>query len=206
MPNLSTDGFVVVHATHGYLITHDTPADIETHFDRDAVGVLKAVDGPHAVVHLIGRNEYFRVAASDVSPLNTLRTGKGFPKKICNVCHVLKGHSKFDVNQTDAHGRKTSRPSCKLCRQDIDRRTIKGKDKRKAELQRPTKGTLWRCPICQKRSIVGVTANVVLDHDHAEGRTRAFLCDSCNTGLGRFKNGENYLLNAIAYLKSFERS
>ena len=77
--------------------------------------------------------------------------------------------------------------------------------KQEAERQRPEKGSLFKCPICRKRSIVGVTAKIVLDHRHADGASRAFLCDSCNTGLGRFKNGESYLKNAIAYLANFEK-
>ena len=65
------------------------------------------------------------------------------------------------------------------------------------EKQRPKKGEHFKCPICQKRSIVGITAKVVADHDHHTGHIRGFICDSCNTGLGRFKNGDNYLKNAI---------
>ncbi|MDR0645017.1 MAG: endonuclease VII domain-containing protein [Treponema sp.] len=45
-------------------------------------------------------------------------------------------------------------------------------------------------PCSRKRSIVGITAKIVADHDHHTGNIRAFICDSCNTGLGRFKNGE----------------
>ena len=45
------------------------------------------------------------------------------------------------------------------------------------------------------------SAKVVADHDHHTGNIRDFICDSCNTGLGRFKNGENYLMNAVNYIK-----
>ena len=69
------------------------------------------------------------------------------------------------------------------------------------EKKRPQRGSDFKCPICTKRSIVGITAKVVADHDHHTGNIRDFICDSCNTGLGRFKNGENYLYNAISYLK-----
>lgn len=62
-----------------------------------------------------------------------------------------------------------------------------------------------KCPICQKRSIVGVTAKIVADHDHHTGDIRDFICDSCNTGLGRFKNGNDYLQNAINYLKERDK-
>ena len=42
------------------------------------------------------------------------KTGKPFEYKVCNVCHILKKDIEdFDINQTDAQGRKTTRPSCK---------------------------------------------------------------------------------------------
>lgn len=69
------------------------------------------------------------------------------------------------------------------------------------EKQRPKKGAAFKCPICQRRSIADITAKVVADHDHHTGNIRDFICDSCNTGLGRFKNGEDYLQNAIEYLR-----
>jgi transcription elongation factor Elf1 len=68
------------------------------------------------------------------------------------------------------------------------------------EKKKPKTGEPFRCPICKKRSIVGVTAKIVADHDHHTGNIRDFICDSCNTGLGRFKNGENYLMNAVNYI------
>ena len=40
-----------------------------------------------------------------------------------------------------------------------------------------------------------------LDHDQETGKPRGLLCDSCNTGLGRFKNGENHIQSALDYLK-----
>ena len=46
---------------------------------------------------------------------------------------------------------------------------------------------------------------VVADHDHHTGHIRGFICDSCNTGLGRFKNGDNYLKNAIRYLEENDK-
>jgi len=42
-----------------------------------------------------------------------------------------------------------------------------------------------------------------VDHSHTTGQIRALLCHDCNIGLGRFKDNENRLLNAIAYLQKF---
>ena len=42
----------------------------------------------------------------------------------------------------------------------------------------------------------------MLAHDHKTGRPRAWICDSCNTGIGRFKDEIEILKNAIEYLKT----
>ena len=60
---------------------------------------------------------------------------------------------------------------------------------------------IWTCPICKKTTIPGLTSKVVCDHDHITGKPRAWICDSCNTGLGRFKDNIELLESAIQYLK-----
>ena len=65
-------------------------------------------------------------------------------------------------------------------------------------------GLHLECPICKKKTIPGITSKVVLDHNHNTGEPRAWICDSCNTGLGRFKDDINLLQCAIDYLKSSE--
>ena len=40
-----------------------------------------------------------------------------------------------------------------------------------------------------------------LDHNHGTGQFRGFLCDSCNTGLGKFKDDPDLLERAISYLR-----
>ncbi len=198
--------FVVCNINQGYMMEGGVQSDIPSFFERGAVGVMRKAGRSASRVYLIGQNEDYMISNKSIAVIDPTKTGKGFSKKICNICHVLKPHSAFEINQTDAKGRKTSRPSCQLCRRGIDQKPMTAAAKKEAEKDRPQAGTLWRCPICQKRSIVGVTAKVVLDHRHSDGASRRFLCDSCNTGLGRFKNGSNYLRNAIAYLEKFEQS
>ena len=62
-------------------------------------------------------------------------------------------------------------------------------------------GEPWQCPICEKISITDVNVKIVVDHDQETGKPRGLLCDSCNTGLGRFKNGEDHIQSALDYLK-----
>jgi len=164
-----------------------------------SVGYVKAINGNSATVYFIGSNEEHILQLDDIEFLDPSKTGKPYDKKICNICHILKNNDEFDVNQTDAKGRKTTRPSCKLCRVNIDGAALKPEEKRRLDAITP-KG-VFNCPICGKTSLVGITANLVRDHDHITGDAREWLCDSCNTGLGRFKDSVLLLEKAIEYLK-----
>lgn len=39
-----------------------------------------------------------------------------------------------------------------------------------------------------------------IDHDHKKGNVRGLLCNSCNKGLGYFRDSVSYIRNALAYL------
>jgi hypothetical protein len=41
-----------------------------------------------------------------------------------------------------------------------------------------------------------------LDHDHVTGAFRGFICDSCNTGMGKFRDNPDLMQRAIDYLKA----
>lgn len=170
----------------------------------NSVGIIKAINGKNAMVLFVGLNKILRVNLENLKALNIEHTGKGYDKKICNICHILKPTEEFDVNQTDAKGRKTTRPSCKECRKYIDGAKLTTAEKRRMDKLRPEQGSVFECPICMKRTIVGVTANLVRDHDHKTGKGREWICDSCNTGLGRFKDNIQYLERVISYLKKYE--
>lgn len=176
------------------------PGDHERKFDDYSVGLVKNIAGDVVDVWLVGPDETWTVPFQDLSPVDVTETGDRFSRKICNICHRLLPVAGFDVNQRNKHGI-VRRPSCKRCRASIEKKVPKTTAARKMEKLRPKKGTPFRCPICQKRSIAGITAKVVADHDRNTGNIRDFICDSCNTGLGRFKNGENILHNALMYIE-----
>lgn len=63
-----------------------------------------------------------------------------------------------------------------------------------------------RCAICRRKpgNTQGVDRhNLVVDHDHAAGTTRALLCDFCNRGLGIFRDDPDLLMAAAAYLLEY---
>lgn len=125
-------------------------------------------------------------------------------EKVCNQCFRLLDVERFEMNQTRKDGSSIRRPTCIECRRGID--GVKNYTTRKdgSKPAKPPVGAFWQCAICEKRGIVGVTVKLVLDHDHLTGDARDYICDSCNTGLGRFQNGKNFLKNAVAFIEQFQ--
>lgn len=56
-----------------------------------------------------------------------------------------------------------------------------------------------RCAICRQPP---KRKRLALDHDHATGKARAFLCHPCNNALGLFRDNPALLRKAIAYLRA----
>ena len=181
----------------------DLPTRRLRHFKENSVGIVCHDNEVEAVVWLIGTDEKWIVKSDELLLVEVLKTGDQFDHKICNLCHCLLPVTAFAKNQNNIHG-VVRRPTCTGCRTDIDKRPPKSQQAKQAEKNRPKKGTPFQCPICRKRSIVGVTAKIVADHNHHTGDIRDFICDSCNTGLGRFKNGKDCLKDALAYIEERE--
>lgn len=172
------------------------------HFPENTVAQVEAVSPKVLTVWHLRDDTRWDLAANEaklieLAMMNTRGDGE---HKICNLCFRLLPLASFPINQTNQHGT-VRRPSCHDCRTDIDKRAPKSQQAKRFEKTRPKHGAPFKCPICSKRSIVGVTAKIVADHNHDTGDIRDWLCDSCNTGLGRFKNGKNCLRDALAYLE-----
>jgi len=174
--------------------------------DINSVGIVKNIsrDKKTIKVFFIGKNSNVNLHIKYLKYLDITKTGKPYDYKICNVCHILKkDFEEFDINQTDAKGRKTTRPSCKSCRTKIDGVKLKSEEKKRLDKIKPIH--FFICPICKKGSIPDITANLVKDHDHLTGNAREWICDSCNTGLGRFKDDIGLLKKAIKYLEKYSK-
>ena len=137
-----------------------------------------------------------QVKAFDIS-----KVGDRFDFKICDrCCRFLETKIHFSGNRLKKNNVITNRPSCKECRKVKEGVQIPAKEKKLWEQKRPKKFSLFTCPLCEKMTIVG-HSKVVLDHNHHNGRVRGYLCESCNTGIGRFDDNIAQVERAIDWLK-----
>ena len=58
-----------------------------------------------------------------------------------------------------------------------------------------------RCAVCRTEEWGGKHGVPHVDHDHATNKVRGLLCDSCNAGLGRFRDNPTALRRAADYLE-----
>lgn len=173
---------------------------------KNSVGVIEEIFNTtkSCKIFFIGKRKELILPINSISFLDINKTGKPHKYKICNICHILKeDYVDFEINQTDAKGLKTTRPSCRSCRKDIDGVSLLSSERKRMSKIKPNK--FFVCPICKKGSIPTITANLVIDHDHSTGMAREWLCDSCNTGLGRFKDNIELLQEAIKYLERHKK-
>ena len=132
--------------------------------------------------------------------INFSKTGDMFSHKICNSCHRLLPISNFKSNQKRMSDASTIfRPSCNDCRSTRDGINLP-RSARKKHLPSKPHNSIIACPSCKKYTIAGVTSKYVLDHDHKTGKIRGWLCDTCNTGVGRFEDDPLLMLNALEYI------
>lgn len=168
--------------------------------EKGDVGIKKSETETHASIFFIRVWKQVNLSKGDFAIVDTTKTGDGFSKKICNVCHRLKKTTDFAKNQNAKNNRSVRRPSCKDCRIEMEGVGVSKTDRLKWSKKKPVNEP-FECPICRKKTIAGVTSKVVLEHDHRTGKAGGWICDSCNTGLGRFKDDERLLKSAIKFLK-----
>ena len=167
---------------------------------KNEIGIIDKKLERKAIVSFVCNGVKLELEDTIYTCFDPLKTGDQFDKKVCNVCNRLLEVDMFQKNQNGKNNRTVRRPSCRDCRDLIDGKGMTYEEKRQMEKIKPHM-QFWTCPICKKTTVPGLTSKVVCDHNHETGHPRAWICDSCNTGLGRFKDDIKILKNAIEYLK-----
>lgn len=154
---------------------------------KNEIGILIEENDAFSYVQFVNYDNIIKISTQYIHRFDPYTTGDQFAKKVCNRCNRLLPTEMFQKNQNGKNNRTVRRPSCIDCREGIDGKSVSSKAKKQWERTKPNM-VIWECPICKKRTIPGLTSKVVLDHNHVTGEPRAWICDSCNTGLGRFKD------------------
>ena len=117
--------------------------------------------------------------------------------KICRDCKQEKSITEFAVNRKfyredlpEKH-RAVRRPSCNECRSKKE--ALSSKDKK--FYKRPDH---LKCPICHDE-VDGKYAR--LDHSHSTGKIRGWLCDNCNTAIGKLKESPEVIRRALDWIE-----
>jgi len=167
---------------------------------KNDVGIVKSETRDDFSIFFIRIWQDVTLNKNDFTIFDVSRTGDAFPKKICNICHKLLPTTEFAKNQNGINNRSVRRPSCGKCREELEGMNMTLKVRADWLKNKPT-NVPFECPICAKRTIAGVTSKIVLDHNHRTGKVRGWVCDSCNTGIGRFKDDVKLIERAINFLK-----
>jgi hypothetical protein len=109
-------------------------------------------------------------------------------KGICTKCRLRKAEPK--------------KVNCKKCSTQFMEWYYKWKfNLTREQVQEKKKSQGNCCAICNEK----FTETPRVDHDHATNQVRDLLCDSCNVGLGRFKDNPLILRNAAKYIEKHKR-
>jgi len=171
----------------------------ETLVEKDAVGIVVNSNPPKSEIFFVRAWINLFLDSAEFKSFDVSKTGDQFPKKICNICHRLMKTDNFDKNQNGINNRSVRRPSCHDCRKELDGVKMSNETRQKWNKTKPI-NIPYECPICCKRTIAGITSKVVLDHNHKNGQARGWVCDSCNTGIGRFKDNQELIKRAIKHI------
>ena len=61
-----------------------------------------------------------------------------------------------------------------------------------------------RCAICNSDETQVFMQQLFVDHCHQTNKIRGLLCHACNTALGKFRDSQAILNNAIGYLEKYK--
>jgi hypothetical protein len=123
----------------------------------------------------------------------------------CSTCKKYKPFNMFAFREPTVA--KSLRSECRKCKNISDRLVAQ----LKLENPKPVDKN-YKCPCCgikeKKLKSYGRWSDRsvwVLDHNHLTNTFRAWICNGCNIGLGRFNDDIKKLNNAIKYLKNYDK-
>ena len=116
--------------------------------------------------------------------------------QLCSKCKNNKPLNEFNKS---SHHKNGHRNICRDCR-NTHRTIIRKHNKHYAVLLEMQNNC---CAICGKSEEEN-GKRLAIDHNHKTHQVRNLLCQSCNTGLGDFKDNKELLLKAFEYLKKWE--
>ena len=135
--------------------------------------------------------------------------------KTCNKCNVEKPLDEFHRHPATKDRRQ---PTCKVCHnQYASDRYKNGQSNWRehhyrrlygltiADFDRMLAQQGGKCAICGTDQ-PGSKGRFSIDHDHTTKAIRSLLCESCNKGLGMFRDNPQLLVTAAKYLRAFQRN
>lgn len=170
--------------------------------DINAKGLCR----PHYLQYWRNPNTTFRPLKDITTKPALYRDENGFKK--CNTCLVFKEESEFNGNKNLVDGLDHKCRACKRVYHQTLRWTKHGIDKE--FFDKMLEDQNYRCAICEEQFEDG-SQNVDHDHTHCSGSygcikcVRAILCNSCNWGIGQFRDNIANIRKAADYLESHKR-
>lgn len=116
--------------------------------------------------------------------------------KVCKVCKQNKSIESFAPNQYGKNNRILRRPVCRECYAKKVKANPEEKKEYEKQNPRPEIGEPFYCPVCERNFVREHRNDVVLDHSHVDGSVRGWLCSSCNTSIGKFRDDADTLQRA----------
>jgi hypothetical protein len=155
--------------------------------EQNDVGVIinNFVNSTQSQILLLKNNCKINVSKEKYIKFDIAQSGDEYQFKLCDRCFKRLPSEDFSGNRLKKGGIVTKRPSCKSCRKINDGKKISNAARKEWEKINPKDFEVFICPICSKTNISGIK-KIVLDHNHKTGEVRGYLCESCNTGIGRF--------------------
>jgi len=153
---------------------------------------------------------YFKENCAWAQTVQEVRKAKGRKKFACIKCSANKATRRDTMCRECAsiNARKNPKYDVKKYRRNwslIKKYGISLEDFNLMFLNQNNRCLICNCVMQLPKEQMGQGMDVVaIDHDHKTGQVRGLLCNSCNKGLGHFKDDKKILSKAIKYLGDIE--